>query len=99
MPIPIEEADEAVVARDAAPEAVPDAPPEGLGLVKRDMRCKVLGSSTVKCRTGPRFNYSSKYVVKSGKYYNFDCYKSGDCYKRNWSVFQTPLGNIHESLC
>lgn len=77
-PTPLAEANEGIVARDTSPEA--------LGLVKRAVRCKILGTSTVKCRNGPGFNYAADHYVTSGEYWTFDCYKSGDCYQGNWFV-------------
>ncbi|RJE23077.1 hypothetical protein PHISCL_04567 [Aspergillus sclerotialis] len=57
--------------------------PEAIGLVKRDVVCKILGSGNVNCRTGPGFKYPDSYIVTAGHRYNFDCYKSGDCYEGN----------------
>ncbi|KAL4787193.1 hypothetical protein BJX76DRAFT_354380 [Aspergillus varians] len=68
-----------------APDAI-DISPAALGLEKRaNTVCKIVNSSSssVKCRTGPGFNYAVKASVIPGKSYQFNCYKSGDCYEGN----------------
>lgn len=63
-----------------------DPSPEAIGLIHRDVVCKILGSGNVNCRTGPGFSYPEAYVVAAGHRYNFDCYMSGDCYEGIWFV-------------
>ncbi|KAL5044993.1 hypothetical protein BDW71DRAFT_208854 [Aspergillus fruticulosus] len=86
MPAP-EAAAAAVAEAEALEVSVPvDISPEALGLEKRAKTlCKIVNSSSdkVNCRTGPGFDYPASYSVTPGKYYEFRCYKSGDCYNGN----------------
>ncbi|KAL2826091.1 hypothetical protein BDW59DRAFT_161215 [Aspergillus cavernicola] len=63
-----------------------DISPEALGLEKRaNVVCSIVNSSSssVKCRSGPGFDYGVIASVTPGKNYQFNCYKSGDCYNNN----------------
>ncbi|RDW81625.1 uncharacterized protein DSM5745_05182 [Aspergillus mulundensis] len=72
---------------DADPEvSIPLESPESLGLTKRaNTVCKIVNSASasVKCRSGPGFSYGVTAYVIPGKNYQFNCYKSGDCYEGN----------------
>ncbi|KAL4938049.1 hypothetical protein BDV06DRAFT_215392 [Aspergillus oleicola] len=60
--------------------------PVALGLSKRaNTVCKIVNSSSdhVNCRAGPGFDYSIVARVYPGSNYQFNCYKSGDCYEGN----------------
>ncbi|KAL4882975.1 hypothetical protein BJY04DRAFT_31575 [Aspergillus karnatakaensis] len=85
------------VAEASPVSEVRDISPEALGLVKRAVRCKIVNSSssTVNCRSGPRFEFSVVGSVKVGYSYPFNCYQSGDCYEGNCTWQQVPLEGGH----